>query len=168
MRENPLRAGMRQGRTPDPSLLVIFGATGDLTERKLMPALFRLFQAGRLPQNFAILGFARRDWGDEPFRGYMDETVRAYLGEDFDQPSWESFLQHLHFQPGGFGDAPAYEELARQVEQLSEQYHTNGNVLYYLATPPTWFGKIAAHLKEAGLVNREKGWQRLIVEKPFG
>ncbi|HEX8680777.1 MAG TPA: glucose-6-phosphate dehydrogenase [Ardenticatenaceae bacterium] len=168
MSENPLREGLRQRRTPEPAIIVIFGATGDLTERKLMPALFRLAQQRQLPQNFAIMGFARREWNDEEYRNYLTETVCEHLGDDFEKDAWESFVQRVFLDPGEFGEAAAYQELARKLEKVDEQFSTEGNILYYLAAPPEWFPKIADQLEDAGLVNRERGWQRLIVEKPFG
>jgi glucose-6-phosphate 1-dehydrogenase len=169
MSENPLRAGLRQRRTPDPAILVIFGATGDLTERKLIPALYHLAQERQLPQNLVILGFARREeWGDEQFREYLTEEVKGHLGEKFDERLWGSFAQRLFFSPGSFGDQPSFERLAERVKALEAQFHTGGNMLYYLATPPSWFAQIAGDLDKVGLANREEGWQRLIVEKPFG
>ncbi len=168
MSDNPLRVGMRRSRMPDSSIVVIFGATGDLTERKLMPALFNLYQDGRLSPNFAVLGFARRDWNDEQYRAYLNEEARPHLPEGFDQQSWDSFIQRLFFHNGSFGEAPTYEQLGKRLDELGEQFQTDGNVLYYLAAPPSWFEEIATQLKTAGLVNREHGWQRLIIEKPFG
>jgi glucose-6-phosphate 1-dehydrogenase len=168
MSENPLREGLNQRRTPDPATIVIFGATGDLTERKLIPALFRLAQQRHLPQNFAIIGFARREWDDKDFCTYLKDTAGKHLGDDFEDAAWESFTQRIHMQSGEFGDPAAYQQLAKKIEELDRQYSTEGNILYYLATPPDWFPKIANHLNDAGLVNRETGWQRLIVEKPFG
>ncbi len=168
MSDNPLREGMRRGRVPEPSILVIFGATGDLTERKLIPALFHLFQARRLPQNMAIVGFARRDWDDERFREYIDEASRDFLGEEVDQQAWKSFLEHLFMQQGSFTEADPFASLRERLDELAERFNTGGNVLFYMATPPSWFEEIATQLKEAKLVRREAGWQRLIVEKPFG
>lgn len=168
MSENPLREGLRQRRTPDPAIMVIFGATGDLTERKLMPALFRMTQQRQLPQNFAIIGFARRDWDDEQFRSYLTEKVCPFLGDDWDEGAWNSFLQRVFIQQGKFDEAAAYEQLKEKIEEISGQLSIGENLLFYLATPPSWFPQIATSLNEAGLSHRENGWQRLVVEKPFG
>ncbi|MDQ4075603.1 MAG: glucose-6-phosphate dehydrogenase [Chloroflexota bacterium] len=155
-------------RTPEPSVMVIFGATGDLTERKLIPALFHLYQNRRLPPNFIILGFARRDWSDELYRNYIQEEAQRHLPDEIDEQAWESFLQRLFLQRGSFGDSSDFKALAERIQELEERYDTNGNVLYYLAAPPDWFAEITTHLKKAGLAQREQGWQRLVVEKPFG
>jgi glucose-6-phosphate 1-dehydrogenase len=168
MNENPLRAGERQRRVPDPAILVIFGAAGDLTERKLIPALFDLFRSNRLPQNFAIIGYARRQMDHDQFRNFMTESTREYRDDGTDDASWDSFMQRLFFQEGTFEDHAAYAALGELIDELAERFGTNGNVLYYLAAPPNWFVKVVEHLDAAGLARREHGWQRLIVEKPFG
>lgn len=168
MSDNPLREGLRLQRTPEPAILVIFGATGDLTERKLLPALYRMARAAQLPQNFAILGFARREWDDAQFRQEMTTLVCEHLGEEYEEEMWENFTQRLFFQLGEFGKEKGYQALAKRIEEIEGQLHTEGNLLFYLATPPDWFPEITSQLDKVGLAQRERGWQRLIVEKPFG
>src|ERR1051325_895386 len=107
---NPLRTGLRLERTPEPSVLVIFGATGDLTRRKLIPALYQLSHDRLLPANFAIVGFARRDWTDESFRGEMKEAVDSFASS-VHGGVWDSFAETLYFSRGEFHDPAAYERL---------------------------------------------------------
>ncbi|MCB0075939.1 MAG: glucose-6-phosphate dehydrogenase [Anaerolineales bacterium] len=166
--KNPLRAGLTRQQAAEAAILVIFGVTGDLAARKLLPALYHQYIARRMPQDFAIVGFARRPWDDAEFRRQMDEAARPHLGEAVDDASWQSFLDHLYLQPGSFDDQQAYEALTVRVDELADSHATQGNLLYYLATPPDWFVPITTHLQKAGLVQRDHGWQRLIVEKPFG
>lgn len=169
MSDNPLRHGLRRHRAPDPAVLIIFGATGDLTERKLIPALYRLAQQGFLPTTMPILGFARREaWGDEDFRAYMSEHAREHLGEDYDEECWKGFAEKLYFQDGSFADVGTFRTLAERVSALEAKYKTGGNLLFYLAAPPSWFAPIAQNLQAVDLTRRDQGWQRIIVEKPFG
>jgi len=167
---NPLRAGMRLARTPEPCAVVVFGATGDLTARKLMPALYNLARERQLPSGFTVAGFARRDWSDEQFRAAMKDAVAKYSRTGLDEEMWDSFARCLHYVQGTFDDIAAYETLGERLHKQDEAHGTAGNRLFYLATPPDAYATIAQRLGEAGLVRggKDGGWTRLVVEKPFG
>ncbi|HYY59356.1 MAG TPA: glucose-6-phosphate dehydrogenase [Pyrinomonadaceae bacterium] len=168
--ENPLRAGMRLERTAQPCVVVIFGATGDLTKRKLVPGLYSLAQQKLLPAEFAVVGVARHVMSDEEFRASMREAVEKY-GEEksVDDAVWESFAGGLFYLTGEFNDADAFAHLRETLERLDRERGTAGNRLFYLSTAPSFFGLIAGQLGAAGLAHGEgKGWTRVIVEKPFG
>jgi glucose-6-phosphate 1-dehydrogenase len=169
--DNPLRAYLPRVRAPEPCSIVLFGATGDLTHRKLAPALFQLALSGQLPAEFAIVGFARRDWDDDTFREELRKTLAAEGGPDFDN-HWQSFAAHVAFCSGTFDDAQAYANLKARLEELDRTRNTRGNRLYYLAVAPEYFATIVANLGRAGLIyppHQEDGpWSRVVVEKPFG
>jgi glucose-6-phosphate 1-dehydrogenase len=170
LRENPLRQGLRLPRTPQSAAIVVFGATGDLTARKLMPALYNLVREGMVRGGLSIVGFARRDWSDDQFRAVMKEAVAEHSREPIQEDIWDSFARSLHYVPGTFDDLNAYLKLGDRLQQQDEAHRTGGNRLFYLATPPTAYATIAQRLGEAGLVrgSRTGGWSRLVVEKPFG
>lgn len=150
---------------PDPCLLVIFGASGDLTRRKLIPDLFGLYRQERLPENFAILGIGRTDLNDEAFR----EDMKAALDE---QPCAaelrDSFLKSLHYMALNTTDASAYGPLKERVQALAKDHQIGDNLLFYLSVPPKIYATVAQGLKEQGLNQSESGYRRIIVEKPFG
>jgi glucose-6-phosphate 1-dehydrogenase len=153
----------------DPCLMVIFGASGDLTKRLLIPSLFNLFCDGLLPSAFAILGMAMDEYSTESFRARMSEDVRLYSRQSsFDDTAWDNFCARIHYLQGTFDDAAAFAELAARIGELDKQFETNGNVLFYMATPPSLFGMISEQLKAQGLNRETGGWRRIIVEKPFG
>jgi len=167
---NPLRAGLQSNRISDPCTLVLFGATGDLTKRMLMPALYSLRLQDILPPDFAIVGYSRSEWSDDQFREAMREGIAdfAQLGEP-EGSIWDDFARRLSYISGDFDDVRCYESLRRHLEQDLKEFDTGGNVLYYLATPPVVFGEIVRHLALAKLGPADtKGWCRLVVEKPFG
>ncbi|HZS94953.1 MAG TPA: glucose-6-phosphate dehydrogenase [Chloroflexota bacterium] len=169
--ENPLRTGLEQVRTPEPSVMVIMGATGDLTHRKLMPALYNLAVEHLLPHSFAIVGFSRTEKAHEDFRQDMREAVEQYARYPLQSEVWDSFADGLFFQPADFADLDDYRKLAKLLKQIDEERGTQGNRIFYFATPPTVFPLIAAMLGKAGLVtpNEKKApWTRVVVEKPFG
>jgi glucose-6-phosphate 1-dehydrogenase len=167
--DNPLRAGLRLERTAPPCAMVIFGASGDLTKRKLVPALYNLAQDRLIPAEFAVIGTSRTAMSDEEFRARMREDVAEH-GADrtVDETVWESFSRGLFYLQGDFGDAAAYSRLKEALERVDKERGTAGNRIFYLATAPQFFGTIAEQLGQAGLAHSEKGWTRLIVEKPFG
>jgi glucose-6-phosphate 1-dehydrogenase len=167
--ENPLREGLRLERTPESCALVIFGATGDLTRRKLIPALYQLSHERLLPANFASVGFARRDWTDDTFRSEMKEAVESFV-PTVHPGVWDSFGETLYFSRGEFHDPAAYQQLALKLKQIDAERGTAGNRVFYLATAPDNFPDIIRNLGEAGLISRrEHGpWSRLVIEKPFG
>ena len=156
-------------RSPEPCILVIFGASGDLTKRLLMPALFNLACDRLLPGRFAIVGIAMDDMTTDEFRARMTEEVKKYKTRpEFDDNLWAEFAERLHYTPGNFSEKAAYENLAKIVDGLAAEHHTQGNVIFYMAVPPSIFGMISSHIDAAGFKDREKGWIKLIVEKPFG
>jgi glucose-6-phosphate 1-dehydrogenase len=167
--ENPLREGMRLERTPDPCVMVIFGASGDLTRRKLMPALYNLWRERLLPAGFSVVGFSRTDLNDDQFRASMKEAVEQF-GEQgpVDREAWESFAEGLFYLSAHPGHPEDYASLSSMLEDVDRQRGTNGNRVYYLAVPPSSFAGIVQQLDAAGLAQGEKGWHRLIIEKPFG
>ena len=168
--DNPLRFGLRLGRTPEPCTMVIFGATGDLTSRKLVPALYNLARERRLPGGFSVVGFARRDWSDEFFRETLLEGVNANSRSGPAEPAlWASFADGLFYHRSSFDDANGYQGLAERLGAIDAERGTAGNRVFYLATPPESYAEIIRQLGAAGL-NRSQGggWTRIIVEKPFG
>jgi glucose-6-phosphate 1-dehydrogenase len=168
--DNPLREGSRLRRTPQPSTVVIFGASGDLTHRKLVPSLYRLFVEGLLPGGFSILGFARREWSDDAFRESIREGLDRYLGEPVQEQLWSGFAQGLFFCPGQFDQRDSYTALGEALARVDGARAHTGNRVYYLAAPPSTYTTIISGLGEAGLGGRrsDAGWARIVVEKPFG
>ncbi len=170
MQANPLREGLRLPRMPESCAVVVFGATGDQTARKLMPALYNLARERLLPGGFSIVGFARRDWSDEQFRAVMKEAVAKFSREPLRDDLWDSFARGLHYVSGSFDDPAAYATLGARLAKQDAAHGSAGNRLFYLATPPTSYAEIAARVGEAALVRggRDGGWTRLVVEKPYG
>ena len=172
--DNPLREGLQLQRTPEPCTLVIFGATGDLTHRKLVPALYSLARAGMLPTGFSVVGFARREKEHERFRSEMHDAVNQFSrNRPVDQHVWSTFSKALHYLPSQFDDPAAYRRLRTELDRLDHERGGSGNRLFYLATPPSFYGPIvqqlgAEGLQHGGTVDGHQGWARIIVEKPFG
>jgi glucose-6-phosphate 1-dehydrogenase len=150
--------------------MVIFGATGDLTRRKLLPALYRLSQQLMVPSEFAILGTARQSFSDDEFRSAMKDAVTEFGNEDsLDESTWQSFAKRLFYLGGDFKDAELYQKLKTKLEEIDRDYDTQGNRLFYLATAPDFFGLVATQLGDAKIaMPGKKSWTRIIVEKPFG
>jgi len=149
--------------------MVMFGASGDLTRRLLMPALYNLACDGLLPKRFALVGVAMDELTTEQFRAKMSTDIRQFsTRKQFDDEVWSDFVRHLSYSPGAFEDATTYARIAALVTQLDGEWQTEGNVLYYLAVPPPLFGLISAQLARAGGTAADRGWRRVIVEKPFG
>jgi glucose-6-phosphate 1-dehydrogenase len=166
--ENPLRSGLRLGQAPEPCTMVIFGASGDLTSRKLVPALYNLTRERRLPGGFSVVGFARRDWDDAQFRAILRTGLDANSrGGPVDEQLWESFAGGISYHRGSFDQADAYARLAERLEQIDAERGTAGNRVFYLATPPESYPEIVRLLGAHGLAH-SKGWTRIIIEKPFG
>ena len=168
--ENPLRAGMRLEPTAPPCAVVIFGATGDLTRRKLLPALYRLAQQGLVPSEFAILGTARQPMSDDEFRALMRAAVSEFASDEtVDDSAWQSFAKRLFYIGGDLNDPALYEQLKTKLREIDAAYETGGKRIFYLATSPEYFGVVARQLGAAGLARPVEGaWTRIIVEKPFG
>jgi glucose-6-phosphate 1-dehydrogenase len=175
---NPLRVGMRQSRNVEPCVVVIFGATGDLTHRKLLPALYNLKLELPLPPQFTAVGVARRPFTNEQFRQQALESVSTFSrSRPVNPPVWDAFAKGLFYHQSEFDDPQGYQRLAQLLEQLDRERGTCGNHIFYLATPPSYYTTIANHLSEAGLAHRDsddrgqrqgEGWSRIVVEKPFG
>ncbi|HYX10082.1 MAG TPA: glucose-6-phosphate dehydrogenase [Bacteroidales bacterium] len=153
-------------------LLIIFGASGDLTERKLIPALYDLHIQKLLPDGFAVLGVSRTKYSDSDFRKKMKEGIKSFSNKDTsDEEPIEKFAEKLHYIPINTKDQADYAKLADRLEALDQQFQTGGNHIFYLATPPSLYRIIPANLAAHGLSNQsngEEGWKRIIIEKPFG
>jgi glucose-6-phosphate 1-dehydrogenase len=155
----------------DPCVLVIFGATGDLTRRKLMPALYNLARSGLLPEQFAVVAFARRVHETDAFRRELTAAMDRFGPKPLDASLWEKIVGPLTYLAGDYGDPAAYQTLRELLERADAEHGTRGNYLYYLATPPEVFSEIAGRLNTAGLARGAQpfqGWRRIVVEKPFG
>src|ERR1700729_3201798 len=156
-------------RVPNPGVLVIFGASGDLTKRKLLPALYHLEQNGLLPKEFAVVGVARRPLGDE-FAKDMRDGIVAGGGVDENDPKLGPFIDRVKYHPMNFDDDGGYDGLKTLLAGLDKQYGTKGNRLFYLATSPDYFADIINHLGAHGMNKPVEGadFVRTIIEKPFG
>ena len=165
-------AGKSKRNVPDPFALVIFGASGDLTRRKLIPAVYHLFRQGFLPDGFSVVGFARREKTDESFRAEMREAVQSLArARPLDDATWETFAANLHYHRSNFDDLAGYQSLRQRLERDADRTGVPGNSLYYLATQPRFFVPIVDRLHAAGLVRsgpEAAPWSRVVVEKPFG
>jgi len=151
----------------DSLIYVIFGASGDLTKRKLVPALYSLFVQKLLPEKFALLGASRSQLTDDEFRTAMKSAILEFKEID-DTSEIEAFVQKLHYTSLKFDDGATYVPLKERIEKLREQKNINGNTIFYLSTPPSLYGIIPQHLASIGLNNQADGWKRIIIEKPFG
>ncbi|HHF5565942.1 TPA: glucose-6-phosphate dehydrogenase [Haemophilus influenzae] len=150
----------------DNNCIVIFGASGDLTHRKLIPALYNLYKIGRLSENFSVLGVARSELNNETFREKMREAL--IHNEETTPETLDAFCSHLYYQAVNTSDAQDYGKLVPRLDELHDKYQTCGNTLYYMSTPPSLYSVIPECLAAHGLNTEEYGWKRIIVEKPFG
>jgi glucose-6-phosphate 1-dehydrogenase len=165
-----------QAKPAGPCLMVIFGATGDLTKRLLMPAIYNLDSAKLLPKEFAVLGVSRSGDNDDAFRGDLATFMKEVIGnktaefnpDHIDGKAWKDLLDRTHFMPGDFDDPKTYQDLKARLDELEKKYNSGGNVLFYLAVAPDFFSKIVKRLGEAGLIEEKGNWRRVIIEKPFG
>ncbi|MBA2754369.1 MAG: glucose-6-phosphate dehydrogenase [Chloroflexia bacterium] len=172
---NPLRAGMPFDRVPDACTMVIFGVTGDLTARKLMPALYDLAVDHPLPEGFSVVGVSHRDWSDDDFRAVMKEAVTKSARTQVTEESWAMFARGLRYVQGDFKDPGLYVTLGERLTAIDEERRTGGNRLFYLATSPSYFTPIIANLGGSGVAKRQdifsdpnENWHRVVIEKPFG
>jgi glucose-6-phosphate 1-dehydrogenase len=166
--DNPFQDPLRFERKLPECAVVIFGANGDLTKRKLLPALYRLAHERRLPPGIAILGISRTPMSDEEFREKMHESVVKFIEDsDVDPDIWAAFAQGLFYMAGDVGDPQCYRDLAARLKGLEAVRHTCCNVLFYLSTQPSQYGPVARGLGEVGL-SKGPGWRRVVIEKPFG
>ncbi|MGE5647320.1 MAG: glucose-6-phosphate dehydrogenase [Acidobacteriota bacterium] len=166
--ENPFEDSLRFERRTPPCAAVIFGANGDLTRRKLIPALYRLARDRRLPPGFAVIGNSRTPLDDAQFREKMREAVGEFSdGEGLDGDMWRTFSNLLCYVPGDMKDPEAYRRIGARLAEAEKRFETGGNVLFYLATQPSQYETAADGIGAAGLAEG-KGWRRLVIEKPFG
>ena len=165
---NPFQDPLRFERRVPPCAIVIFGANGDLTKRKLLPALYRLAYERRIPQNFAMVGNSRTPMSDQDFRQKMKESVQKFIeNSPFDESVWESFEQTLYYVSGDLKDAKCYQDIRKKLAEAEQQNQTGGNVLFYLSTQPSYYTIVIEQLGKQGM-NRGQGWRRIVIEKPFG
>jgi glucose-6-phosphate 1-dehydrogenase len=170
-RRNPLRdpRDRRLNRIAGPSSLVLFGVTGDLARKKLMPAVYDLANRGLLPPSFALVGFGRRDWSDEDFADQVRSAVEQYARTPFRADVWEQLSAGMRFVQGEFGDDEAFARLKETVGILDQTRGTRGNHAFYLSIPPKDFEQVCEKLSAHGLAQGEAGtWRRVVIEKPFG
>ncbi|MFE6721063.1 glucose-6-phosphate dehydrogenase [Streptomyces albidoflavus] len=168
---NPLRdaADRRLPRIAGPSGLVIFGVTGDLSRKKLMPAVYDLANRGLLPPGFSLIGFARREWQDQDFAEVVHDAVKEYARTPFREEVWQQLAQGMRFVQGTFDDDQSFETLKATMEELDKEQGTGGNFAFYLSVPPKFFPKVVQQLKKHGLADAPEGsWRRAVIEKPFG
>ncbi len=165
--ENPLRIGLQQERTPDPNIVVFYGASGDLVKRKLVPALYFLKRQRRLPPQFTIVGVARREWSHEHFREQMREGIEEFSDGIGSEELWKDFAEGLFYCPGDIDNQESYQKLNTLLTELDGQRGTRGNRVFYLSVAPKFFPEAIKQLGASGmLADAEK--TRLVIEKPFG
>ena len=162
---NPLRVGLRQERVIAPQSLVIFGASGDLTHRKLVPALFELFKQRRLPSEFALLGCARRPWSDEEFRRKMAEAMETTVNEN--RAAWEQFSAGMFYEPVDLQKPEDLVKLGHRLDEIDRLRATRSNRTFYLSVSPKFYGSGCRALADAGLL-KDPQRSRVVIEKPFG
>lgn len=166
---NPFREGLRIKQSPEPCVMVIFGATGDLTHRKLLPALYNLALEHPLPAGFSVVAFARRPYNDEVFRKQALDSINEFSRQKpVNEQVWESFSNGIFYLQSDFHEPEGYEKLAALLNRLDQERGTSGNRIFYLSTPPSQYPTIIQNLGAVGLNRNRKGWTRIIVEKPFG
>ncbi len=167
--ENPFQETLIQRHRAEPCTVVIFGATGDLTHRKLIPALYNLAAGGDLPPQFKVVGFARRDKTDEGFRGELEEANKKHSRQGHDATLWASFGQSIHYHKSEFQDLEGYKSLKALLDKFDQERGVPANRLFYLASAPEFFDEIMLMLKQSGLNEGPSGkWARVVCEKPFG
>jgi glucose-6-phosphate 1-dehydrogenase len=165
--ENPLRVGLQQDRIPEPQILIIFGASGDLTQRKLVPALYQMYLERKLPPEITIVGVARRDWSHDFFREHLKQGIIEFGGGLQAENIWQEFAKGIFYSSGNMDDQASYLKLKELLEELDQQRGTRGNRVFYLSVSPNFFGEATVQLGKAGMLADSKK-QRIIIEKPFG
>ncbi len=168
---NPLRdpRDRRLPRIAGPCGMVLFGVTGDLSRKKLMPAIYDLANRGLLPPGFSLVGFARRDWADQDFGQVVHESVKAHARTPFREDVWRNLSEGFRFVPGTFDDPAAFDLLAETVHNLERERGTGGNLAFYLSIPPGFFAQVCEQLERSGLATTaDQSWRRVVIEKPFG
>ncbi len=165
--ENPLRIGLRKERVPEPQILVIFGASGDLTQRKLVPAIYQMKRDRRLPPETTVVGVARRPWSHDYFREQMREGVEEFGGGIANEEFWQDFAQGLFYCPGDIDNPESYQKLKAFLGELDQQRRTRGNHIFYLSVSPNFFPEAIRQLGAAKMLT-DPLKHRLVIEKPFG
>ncbi|RBY83009.1 glucose-6-phosphate dehydrogenase [Geodermatophilus sp. TF02-6] len=168
---NPLRdpRDRRLPRVPEPCALVVFGITGDLARKKLLPAVYDLANRGLLPTNFALLGFARRDWGDEDFAELAREAAHKAARTPWREEVWDRLATSVRFVQGSFDDDNAFDQLAATLDELEGTHGIGGNAAFYLSIPPAMFPVVLKQMQRTGMADSTpERWRRVVVEKPFG
>src|SRR5689334_4509717 len=169
---NPLRTAQdrRLPRIPEPCALVIFGVTGDLARKKLIPAVYDLANRGMLPSGFVVLGFARRDWGDGDFEALARKAAQDHARTPWREEVWARLAGNIKFVPGSFDDDSSFDALARNLDDLRDSHGIQGNAAFYLSIPPSAFPTVLKQMGRTGMADNDKsgGWRRVVVEKPFG
>lgn len=168
---NPLRdpRDLRLPRIAGPCSIVIFGVTGDLSRKKLLPAIYDLANRGLLPPSFGLTGFARRDWTEDHFKDFVKENVQAHCRTPFKEATWTQLADGIRFVQGTFDDPKAFERLSNTVAELDRDRGTRGNHAFYMSVPPRAFPQVSRQLADCGLAKSSEGaWRRVIIEKPFG
>ncbi len=169
---NPLRdpRDRRLPRVPEACALVVFGITGDLARKKLLPAFYDLANRGLLPTNFALLGFARRDWGDGDFVSLAEKAARDYARTPWRDDVWDQLAGNMKFIPGSFDDDDAFDNLAKTLKDMGHTHGIQGNAAFFLSIPPAMFPVVLQQMQRTGMADNDKsgGWRRVVVEKPFG
>jgi glucose-6-phosphate 1-dehydrogenase len=171
-RPNPLRdpRDRRLPRVPEPCALVVFGITGDLARKKLLPAVYDLHSRGLLPTDFVLLGFARRDWDDGDFEDMSRESARKGARTPWREDVWSRLAGNIRFVPGSFDDDNAFDTLSTCIDEMRDSHGIKGNAAFYLSIPPSAFPVVLKQLQRTGMADNDKsgGWRRVVVEKPFG
>ena len=171
-RANPLRdpRDRRLPRVPEPCALVVFGITGDLARKKLLPAVYDLHSRGLLPTDFVLVGFARRDWDDGDFEDMSRESARKGARTPWREDVWSRLAGNIRFVPGSFDDDNAFDTLSTCIDEMRDSHGIKGNAAFYLSIPPSAFPVVLKQLQRTGMADNGKsgGWRRVVVEKPFG
>ena len=171
-RPNPLRdpRDRRLPRVPEPCALVVFGITGDLARKKLLPAVYDLHSRGLLPTDFVLVGFARRDWDDGDFEDMSRESARKGARTPWREEVWSRLAGNIRFVPGSFDDDNAFDALSTCIDEMRDSHGIKGNAAFYLSIPPSAFPVVLKQLQRTGMADNDKsgGWRRVVVEKPFG
>jgi glucose-6-phosphate 1-dehydrogenase len=165
--ENPLRIGLQQQRLPEPTIVVFFGASGDLTKRKLVPALYKLRKERKLPPEITIVGVARREWSHDYFREQMREGIESFSDGIGSEELWNEFAQGLYYCPGDIDNPDSYQKLKAFLGELDEPRGTRGNRVFYLSVAPNFFPEAIRQLGAADMLPDSRK-HRLVIEKPFG
>ena len=170
IRPNPLRdpKDRRLPRVAGPCSLILFGVTGDLARKKLIPAVYDLANRGLLPPGFALVGFARQDFGHQEFKALIKKAAKEGARTPWRETVWKQLVAGIRFVPGEFDDDDAWQRLGDTMRELDEQQGTNGNHAFYLSIPPSLFPVVVSQLKKHGLATAAQGWRRVVIEKPFG